>query len=170
MKTSGYSLWLTPQKDVKKIYQRIIGNLSKKYHTPYFEPHVTLLGSISGDQTSVIDKTKQLLTFLKPIAAGGLKINFEDFYFRSIYLKLHKSPALKDFNLKAKKIFGFAQTSDYMPHLSLIYADLPIETKLREIQMLPEITNKEFKLEWLDLYYCEGEVRDWKLIKRYSLG
>jgi len=49
-KAKGYSLWLMPTEEVYDGLNTIISQLSRKYSTQYFKPHVTLIGEILGSE------------------------------------------------------------------------------------------------------------------------
>lgn len=49
-----FSLWLIPKGNIFKKYSRIIRDLSKQYSSPYFEPHITLIGGILANEKEAI--------------------------------------------------------------------------------------------------------------------
>lgn len=76
--SSVYSVWMTPSDD-KDTFQKLkntISHFSSTYDTPTFEPHVTLIGGISGlTQDQAIDTCKNLSNSIKVINFT-LNLNF----------------------------------------------------------------------------------------------
>ena len=73
---------------------------------------------------------------------------------------------------------AFSQTSTYYPHLSLLYANLPIERKLELIEYLQsqDMVNgvlaqiPSFKPSEVVVVLTEGPLTDWKEIARIPLS
>jgi len=70
----GYALWLMPSGDSYEILAQTILRLSRQYSTPFFEPHVTLLGGLLEPEEAVLSKTRQLAALVRPfgISLGSL--------------------------------------------------------------------------------------------------
>ncbi len=169
MKTQGYSIWLIPENTTFKILSAIIQKLSQKYSSPVFEPHVTLIGGISGTETKVIAKTKELATKIAPykIRFGG--VNFLDYYFKALFLEVMPDKEVMKVNKMATKIFDMEDQS-YAPHLSLIYGDFSEDLKKEMIKNLkPKILTLSFEVNKIYLYKTGGEINDWKRIKQLEL-
>ena len=45
-----YSIWLMPHGKCANSVSKIINNIGKKYNTPIFEPHVTLIGDCEKEK------------------------------------------------------------------------------------------------------------------------
>lgn len=60
--------------------------------------------------------------------------------------------------------------TDYMPHVSLLYGDLPME-KREQIQQSVDATvrKKDLVLDSLQVWCTEGVVADWKLVASMPL-
>jgi hypothetical protein len=66
LSSDSYSLWLKPP--VGPLYiklEREISAQAKEHNGPPFEPHVTLLGGIEGEQQAVLGTAKTLADKLK---------------------------------------------------------------------------------------------------------
>lgn len=67
--SGDYSLWLKPPAGptCSKLAQEVAAQ-AKEFGGPSFEPHVTLLGGVDGDQDTVLEKASSL--------AGKLKVSW----------------------------------------------------------------------------------------------
>jgi hypothetical protein len=57
-----------------------------------------------------------------------------------------------------------------MPHLSLLYGNLPASVKERIIASLGRQFELEFKVSSLDLYLIENEPAAWRRLASFGLG
>ncbi len=170
MKTKGYSIWLIPQDDTFKKLSKLINGLSRKYSSPIFDPHVTLIGGIIGSQDEVIKKTKKLASKVNPYAIELNKVGFLDNYLKSLFWKAKQDKEVLRANKWAKKIFNMKNSEKYLPHLSLIYGDFSENIK-KEIIKNYQLDN--FKLNFvadkIHLYNTNGEIKDWEKVGEFEL-
>lgn len=169
MKARGYSLWFQPENNIYQEYDSIIRRLSEKYNTPYFEPHITLLGQIELSEEECLDKTKKLAFQLKPFTVNFSTIEFQNFYFRAMYVKTMLTPKLQRAYNHTCKIFNIKNPNKYMPHLSLLYGKFPL---LEKKAMLENISSflPGFKLQNISLIKSNGSPKDWEHIQTFSLN
>jgi len=132
-KTIGYSIWLMPTEDIYNRLNSFISQLSKKYNTPNFEPHVTLIGEVLGSEEEILSKTSQLASVVRPYKIELGKIEYFNAYFRCLFLRAKQTVEVMNANLKARKLFGRQNELKYMPHLSLMYGNFSSQTKERII-------------------------------------
>ncbi|CAM9648252.1 unnamed protein product [Sphacelaria rigidula] len=58
----------------------------------------------------------------------------------------------------------------YMPHISLLYGDLPMEKREEIREGVDEsVRNKQIILDSLQVWCTEGVVEDWKLVASVPL-
>lgn len=141
-----YVLWLVPSANTSKPLQKIINDLSKKYHSPVFEPHITLLGNISCDLETMIQRTKILVSKLKPFSISLGEISFGTTYFKSVFIKVKINEALMNVNLIAKEIFK-VENKNFMPHLSLVYSNNTVDERKNIISKITLSKDINFKIE-----------------------
>ena len=164
----SYSLWITATSDVKKSLDEIILKLSKKYNSPKFESHMTLLGSINSDEKTVIENTKILASKTKPFSLQFSEISFSTTYFQSVFARVKSTAQLMETNLLAKEVFK-VDNNIFMPHISLLYGNHPM--KLREIIAseikLPKY--KDFKTEKIIIIPSTHNPVEWKHLAEITL-
>lgn len=170
MKTKGYSLWLIPAGNVYKKLFNIINYLVKRYNSPIFEPHVTLLGGISGPEEKVLKKTEKLAFLIKPFKVKLTKISSEQYYLRALFVKAKGTSELLRANEMARKIFRVKSEQKYMPHLSLMYGSFPKPNKQKMIKEINEDLALQFEFTSIHLFKTEGKVNKWHKIKEFKLG
>ncbi len=168
IKIREYHLWLMPSGDVYNKLNHLISRLSKKYSSPNFEPHVTLIGKLIGSEQDVILKTLQLTGYIKPFTIKLKKIDYRDEYFKCLFITAEETEDLMKANLKASEIFNRKDSSKYFPHLSIMYGNFPVTMKKKIISEIGEIFNLNFKVKNMALL-SNGKPKNWHKVKEFTL-
>ncbi len=164
-----YSLWIIPSHDTKKRLKKVIIDLSKKYDGPVFEPHMTLLGNINSEELECIKKTKVLASQIKPFTVSFSEISFSTTYFQSVFLRIKSSAELMEANLKAKKTYNF-KNDVFMPHISLVYADVDMKTRERISNQI-KFPNLEFLALELAIVKADSlDPKTWDIVEQIQFG
>lgn len=164
----GYALWLVPDEPAFSRLASEISRLSREHSTRRFEPHITLLGGIALLEENVLAKSASLARILKPFQIELGEIGFLDEYFRCLFVSVVAGPSITRAHRTACRIFARHKPS-YMPHVSLVYGNLPMEIKHRIATGLSSLQGKAFQVRRLTLYGTSGPVRQWKWIKKFDL-
>jgi len=159
----NYSIWILPDEKLQEYLSNIIWEISLKYGSPIFYPHITLLGGFTGNESNLIKNTICLsdrINSLKIIFDG---IGYNNDYFFSFYLKVLLSKELKNMYSEAENIFQCTH-DNYAPHLSLAYGLFEKKEKEEMLDFIEELPvsfiannlclakNNEQALEW-DIIY-----------------
>ncbi len=169
MKSQGYSLWLLPAGEANERFTNLVKKLAKENNAPVFQPHVTLLGEFDFSEEEAIKKTKQLAQGQQPFTIKLGEIDYEEFHFRTLFVRAEKSEPLLALHNKAKEIFGKQDIPPYMPHLSLLYGIFPNEVKEKIITRIGRDQSAEFEVKKVTLVKG-GEVSEWKKIGQFSFS
>lgn len=122
MKT--YTLWLMPDSHASEEMQIIIDSYSSKLNYSVFKPHLTLLGSIEFEEKILLSQLETLLSQVSPVQLQVNKVSLSTTYFQSVYAHIEPNPELLDLHIKLRKKFTPESTLFFMPHISLLYADI----------------------------------------------
>nr|GEW03514.1 cyclic phosphodiesterase-like [Tanacetum cinerariifolium] len=98
-----YSVWALPPPDVSERVKKLMVSLRSEFGGPEFEPHVTVVGAIRLTEDEAREKC--------------------------VFLLLHKTPQVLETGAHCWSHFGYKSKTPYMPHLSILYADLTDEEK-----------------------------------------
>lgn len=169
MRTEGYSLWIMPDGKIRDRLAGIISRLSVKYDGPFFEPHITVAGSVRESEEKVVNKVKELASSVKPFSVKLGSVGTEDNYFRSFFVRVQENREIMDLNRTAGKILG-VNGKEYKPHLSLFYGDVPVQLKEEMMTQTGRELNIEFDVRSIHLFRTEGEAGDWKRVGVFPLG
>ena len=168
--TPRYSLWLTPPPPVYARFARLIAALSRRLGTPRFPPHITLAGAGAEREEDAIARAKALAATLAPVPVRLLDIGYSDAYFRCLFIRAERSPALLAAHRAAARALGGEVSDDFMPHLSLVYGNLPVERKKTLIAEIGRRFDLEFTAAQTTLCLPAGEPDGWRTLGPFPLG
>lgn len=130
----SYALWLVPSGEVYDNLKGLIPDLSRRNGTVDFEPHITLIGGLEGEEKTLISKAHLLGATPFNVRLSNLEHSGE--YFKCVFLNCEMSGELEALSNRARTAFGVSGESEFSPHLSLLYGNLRPdlrETIVREL-------------------------------------
>jgi 2'-5' RNA ligase len=161
----AYSIWLKPTGEVRAELAGIISRLSREYSTPLFEPHVTLIGQLNGQEEELIAQTRQLAGQVRPFVVQLGEVGYLDTFYRCLFIHVQETEPVMEANAQARKVFHREADDQYMPHLSLLYGNLPPAVKEEIIRRIGRTFHRSFPVDRIHLVSTQGETKDW-----YQLG
>ena len=174
---SDYSTWFIPEGEVYTRLSEVIINISDEFGTPKFEPHVTLLGGLTGlREEEAISRVTELARNLEPLKITLTKVSYFSSYsnendatYRSLFILPERTKPLMEANHLASKTFGKEGGPPYYPHLSIMYGSFTPETKERIISKVGREFSLNFEVKYIYLWSVKGLPEEWKLIKKIPL-
>jgi 2'-5' RNA ligase len=128
--------WLAPAAaPARDRLAAIIGMLAAEHGAPRFEPHITIAGLFHSGEQAAIRALTSLATGVRPFAVRFTAIEYEQAYFRALYLRAEPSPQLTALHDAARAAWALG-SRPYVPHLSLLYADIAEKQKRAIIDAL----------------------------------
>ncbi|MBI3334493.1 2'-5' RNA ligase family protein [Candidatus Pacearchaeota archaeon] len=170
MRARGHSLWIMPSGETYEELDKTIERVSAQYNSPKFKPHVTLLGEIILSEEKVLKRTHEIATHLTPFPLHLDEFCFEDSYFQCLFIKVRQSEAVMHAHTIAREVFQVQSEAHYVPHLSLLYGTIPLETKQATIASLPILKHNYFYARSIHVLNAEGSVQDWRIVGEIPLS
>lgn len=161
---ASYSLWLRPFGEVGFELKQQIKELSRRYSTPVFHPHVTLLGGLKMHETELVQLTDTLAHSLAPFTVYLEKAGARDRYFQSLFVRIKKNEPLMSSHRIAKELFDCEEKEEYFPHLSLMYGEQSPEEKDKLMNVMGRSFNMQFDVHSVLVIKTGNEVNEWKKI------
>ncbi len=158
-----------PTGEVRHRLAGTILDLSREYAAPAFEPHVTLAGGIVGPAREAASKMADLARRIPPFTIRLTEADCSDEYFRCLFVRVATTHPIMKASKVARAIFSLEKQPAFMPHLSLLYANLPSGVKERIVASLGRRFELEFKVNGLHLYLIKGEPTAWRRMARVGL-
>ncbi|CAO2842284.1 unnamed protein product [Amaranthus hypochondriacus] len=171
-----YSVWGLPSDDVKNRVKKVMKTLQSEFNAPDFDPHVTVVGAINLTPEDALNKFKSACQGLKAYTAYGRGVTTGTFFYQCVFLLLDTSPEVVHTSDHCCGHFGYNRNTPYMPHMSLLYADLTDEEKKKaqdRANVLDDsLGNLNFTINRLALYKTDTEdksLKSWEKVTEYDL-
>jgi hypothetical protein len=165
----SYGLWLVPTGSAMEELKKVVVNLAAAHASPVFTPHVTLVGSLEGNESEVLTKVAHLAAETKPFTVETAAVDFSTTYFQCVFARIKTSVPLLELYQKTSSMFSNADVF-YMPHLSLIYGDFTFEERA-EIAQSIDLPTLSFQPQLvLNRSDAQTPVEDWEIVETWSLG
>ncbi|MFN8635275.1 MAG: 2'-5' RNA ligase family protein [Chloroflexota bacterium] len=167
---SRYSLWLVPEGAAAGALQRAIDELARQHGGPTFPPHLTLFGSLAGEEDDVVERCRRLASRLTRLTVHLDGIDVGETYFQSLFATVRPTPELLAARDAAQQLFPEVPPVPYRPHVSLVYGHPSAETKRAILQTLRGTLPPSFGARTLVVYETGAGLDDWRLALRAPFG
>ena len=117
--TRHLSVWLAVEGGVRDRALTLIGELSRAHGTPSFEPHLTVLGRVSGRPEDLAVARQRVAAEMPPFTISLTRVEHEAAYHRALFV-VAEAPELHALHARAAAAFGVPADASYRPHLSLL--------------------------------------------------
>lgn len=162
-----YAVWYEPTGEVYSYLKSLIIQLADKYNSPIFEPHITLLpGGTDLNKKTVINILKKTISDANPFETKLTFYDYLDDFFKCVFIRVDKTPSLMNFCSSIQIAFNGQPTTDFTPHLSVLYGQMANEEKAKLIDSLGKEYQQSSFLEKVDIIeYKMGEPPEtWKKV------
>ena len=163
--------WLVPAAGpVRDQLAATIDRLAAEHHAPRFEPHVTMAGLFHSGQESAVRTLTSLAAGVRPFEVRFAEAGYEQAYFRALYLRAEPAPQLTALHEAARAAWAL-EPRPYVPHLSLLYADIAEVQKRAIIDALGIQLPLTIRIEAAELWVDHpAGVRSWRRLARVPLS
>ncbi len=163
-----YAIWYEPTGNLYEELQTIINDLAKKYSSPVFNPHITLLpGGCAFEKDAAINKIRGIADTTLPFETKFDGFGYQDTVFQSLFLKLEVSPEFQELTHRVQQKYNGSVNFDFVPHLAIVYKQLPVAEKEQIITSLGgALLQQSFVLENIDVieYELGKPPETWKKV------
>jgi 2'-5' RNA ligase len=166
----GLSLWLIPEGEAHEKLSELIERFSRRFGTPAFEPHLTILGGIPSAEDRWLRRCADLARDTTPPHVRTDGAAFEDSYFRCLYLQAEATSALREIHNRARALLIGGEARPFLPHVSLLYGRLSREQKRDLVDELASLPQLSFVPRYLDVLTTEGPPAAWARAARFPFG
>ena len=167
----GASLWLMPEGEAYERLLGLIAGLARRFSTPAFPPHLTLLPRIGGrPEDDLLEATRRLAAALRPLAARLSVVEGRDEPFRCLFAPAVLDPPLRAAHAAAARAFDRDPDPAFFPHLSLVYGTLAAATKRAVAAEVGPLVAASFRAGRLHVWRTDGPVGEWREIGAFALA
>jgi len=123
------SVFLTPAREDFAYLDRLIRETCAGFDLPPFEPHVTLYSGMFSDTALLRSAMEAAVAGVPPITLAVRGIGCTPEYFKTLFIEFEEHPLLRHIHDRMKQECSDLDPYEFAPHLSLLYADLPLGEK-----------------------------------------
>lgn len=127
--TKRCSVFLTPAGDDFACLDRLIWETGARYDLPPFEPHVTVYSGVFPDPDILRMALEAAVAGVSAITLAVRGIGCTPDYFKTLFIEFEEHPLLRLIHNRLKEECGEVSRYELAPHLSLLYAELPLGDK-----------------------------------------
>lgn len=126
-----YSVWALPPEDVATKIISLMSSLRSEFGGPEFEPHITVVGAIRLTPQDALNKFRSACEGVKAYQATVDQVSIGTTFYQCVFLLIHPTTEVVQISSHCCSHFGYNNSTPYMPHLSLLYANISDEMKKR---------------------------------------
>lgn len=159
-----YSVWAMPPPERREEFVKLMNDLRSEFGGPSFEPHVTVVGVQRLTKSQACANLEAACRAVAPYTCRLNQVARGTHFYQCVYILVQPTPEVMQANVLAKRCFGLSTNplESYMPHMSLLYGDLPDDEKEKakvkaQAKFDDLIRNTEFQVSSLCLYSTDTE-------------
>ena len=156
------SIWLIPAPEDAQYLHAIINNLAATYEAPVFDSHCTLYSPTDLPATEVKKILKQSANNMKSFYVKKAMISHTENIWKTIFIELLRSPELEQLQQAVISQFPKGQPYEFLPHISLLYKEIPDKKKEDIIRNL-QVKNS-FKMDKIAAVQTGTNVDNWATV------
>ena len=156
------SIWLIPAREDAQYIQVIIDNLSINYQAPVFSPHCTLYSPIDLPKAELKKILERSAKNMKSFYVKNIMISHTEDLWKTIFIELLGSPELEQLQQAVISQFPKAKPYEFLPHISLLYKEMPDKKKdiiIRNLQV-----KNSFKMDKIAAVQTGPNVDNWEKV------
>ena len=156
------SIWLIPAPADAQYLQGIINNLAATYQAPVFNTHCTLYSPTDLPALEIKKILEQSANNMESFYVKKATISHTENIWKTIFIKLLRSPELEQLQQAVISQFPNGQPYEFLPHISLLYKEIPDKKKeviIRNLQV-----KNSFKMDKIAAVRTGPNVENWATV------
>lgn len=164
-----HSIWLMPAAPDATLLAGIVSDLSGRFGTPPFTPHLTIAGDTDRPVTALAAAIEQAAEEVAAFSETVIGIETSETFFRSFYARFAVSQALAALKQKLDP-----QASEpFMPHVSLMYGPVDAAPKAQAAaEIASRLKGQPVRFDRVCVVTSGQDVpiADWRIVETVALG
>jgi 2'-5' RNA ligase len=166
-----HSIWLLPAARDERALSGMIRDLSKRFGTPRFQPHLTLAGDLAAPSNHLVAGleaiVRDVVAPVLPVAAVETGPEF----FRSFYARFERSDTLDTLRERAHDAAGLEVPDTFLPHVSLAYGVAEADRSESRATWSGWLEGMDVRFDRVAVVLSSGSVpiEDWTVIATAKL-
>ncbi len=162
-----YAIWFVFEKNDNEYFSNIIKELSIKYNSQIFVPHITAYGLVDVDLNTLNNVVMNSIKDEKSFFVEKNQISFSNNFWKTIFIEFLQNTQLKRINKRLTEHLNLFSKYQFKPHLSLIYKKMN-QNEQKEITNSIKIKEK-FKISEVWIQQFSEDIAKWRIVSKYQL-
>ena len=124
-----YSVFLSPSANDFRFCESRMGEYSRTFGIPPFEPHVTVYSGTFPDPEALKEAVSRAVAGMGLLRLRVRGAGCSEEYFKTLYIDFHEDQILQDIRRRIGEYLPVDSGYRLAPHLSLLYRDMPLSEK-----------------------------------------
>ena len=161
-----FAIWLMFSKDYSEYFSKIINQLSIRYSSSKFDPHLTVYGVVNVPR-KIMEESITSISKLKQFEILNLKISHSPEFWKSIFCEIKPNNELSQISTQLTNHLKEYTAYKFQPHVSLLYKKL--KKSDREIIISNLKIKKKFVIDQITIIKFFDKIEKWEIIRSYKL-
>lgn len=170
---TAHSVWLLPESQAAEQFSSEIARIAAVSEGTVFQPHVTLLGDLTGPVAQTENLCRSTVGDMPPIRATVTGVATLPNFFMSLFLDLELDPDLNEVRAQIAHAAALEPATVFRPHLSLAYG-LDQEAAQSQKSILTDRwpNGTDFLINRVAIVNSAKHVpiSDWKILSSFALA
>jgi 2'-5' RNA ligase len=158
-----------PEGEVRRQFADVIARLSERFGTPTFDPHVTLLGGLHGEERDIVARISDIVRTMRPVEIRTSTLHSQEDYFRQFFAQVEKTRPLMETRARVKVLAGGRRERPYSPHVSLMYGSVRYQDREALLMEMGGELVTEFETKTLHVVDTAGTPERWRQVGSFPL-
>ncbi|PBO84556.1 MAG: hydrolase [Thaumarchaeota archaeon] len=161
-----YAVWFVFEKNDADYLSNIITELSTKYNSPVFTPHITAYGLVDVD-LDVLDKiVTNNIQGEKQFVIEKSNISYSDVFWKTLFVEFQYNIQLDRINKKLTESLESFSKYEFIPHASLIYKKMNQDEQEKLVNSI--CIKDNFKITGMWIQQFHEDMDKWKIVRKYD--
>ncbi|MGX5736290.1 2'-5' RNA ligase family protein [Bosea thiooxidans] len=164
-----HSIWLLAEPSDEAFLTGLVRELSQRFGTPFFAPHLTLRGDTEQPVAELERAIETAARHVEPFSEPVVCVEGSEAFFRSFYARFAICPALA----ALKRALDPESLDSFMPHVSLLYGPVEAAAKGEAISEIDKrLAGRPIRFDRIGVVTSGQDVpiADWRVVSSVRLG
>jgi len=165
----NFGFGFIPENEFYAELEQLINTYSKKFSTPSFLPHVTIYRDEINSKKAIVAKVNTAAKQIQPFKIEIGDVEFSTTLHQCVFARMKTSAQIMNAHLMMKKVFHNNDSHAFMPHASIVYGDLSMETR-EKISQEVHLHSKSFMAKKITIFLCDSnKPEEWGIEEQIEL-
>ena len=162
-----YAIWFVFEKNDAEYLSNIINELSSKYDSQPFKPHITAYGLVDIELDKLDKIVANSIQDEKQFVLEKSNVSYSDVFWKTLFVEFQPNEQINRINKKLTDSLESFSKYEFIPHASLIYKKMNPDEQ-EKLACSIDI-KKYFKVNGMAILQFHEDLEKWKIVRNYEL-